>query len=228
MSARTRFGDGSVVARLIAVAMYRLAWTAFRAFAGVYWRLEIRGSERLPATGAYVIAPVHRSNLDFLLSGMITSRRISFMAKSSIFLGGPVDWLLELLGAIPVARNGLDRAALRTCEQRLGDGEPVVVFPEGRRMSGDDLAPLYDGGAYVATRARVPVVPVGIGGSDAAMPIGKKYILPRRIVISIGEPIFPDVEVGGRVPRSKVTELTERVGASVQRQYDEARELAGA
>ena len=210
----------------IALAAYRVLWYAARALTGVYWRLEIQGSERIPRTGAFVIAPVHRSNLDFLLAGLAVKRPVRYMAKSTIFVGGKVDKLLNAMGAFPVVRDTADFAAIRTCESLLASGEPVVVFPEGRRKQGDTLVNLFDGPAFVAARQRVPLLPVGIGGSDKAMPIGAKFIFPRKVVIVIGEPIYPDVALEGRVSRSDIRALTERLRVDVQSVYDEAQAKA--
>lgn len=209
-------------------AGYRVLWGLGRVLTGLYWRLEVRGTDRLPTTGPYVIAPVHRSNLDFFLAGMVTARPVRWMAKSSIFLGGWIDRFLVAMGAFPVARDRIDRDALRQAEAHLHAGRPVVIFPEGRRRDGPVVHELFDGPAFVACRQRVPVVPVGIGGSDRAMPIGSKVIWPRKVVIVIGEPIYPDVAVEGRVPRSVVTALSTELRSAIQVVYDDAKRFAGA
>lgn len=211
----------------IALGAYRVLWAVARGLTGAYWRLEVIGSERVPRSGAFVVAPVHRSNLDFLLAGLAVRRPVRYMAKSSIFLGGIVDRFLNVMGAFPVVRDTADFSAIRTCEDLLAAGEPVVVFPEGRRKSGDAVVDLFDGPAFVAARQRVPIIPIGIGGSDKAMPIGKKWILPHKVVIVIGEPIYPDVDIEGRVPRSAISALTEQLRGEVQGVYDEARRKAG-
>lgn len=212
---------------LVARAGYRGLWGLGRALTALYWRLEVVGADRLPTSGPFVIAPVHRSNLDFFLVGMISPRPIRWMAKSSIFLGGWIDRFLMAMGAFPVQRDRVDRDALRQCEALLRAGEPVVVFPEGRRRDGPVVHEVFDGPAFVACRQRVPVVPVGIGGSDRAMPIGSKWIRPRKVAIVVGEPLYPDVSVEGRVPRSTVTSFSVELRAAVQDAYDESKRLAG-
>jgi len=209
------------------VVVYRALAIAARALTRMYWRLEVVGAERVPRSGAFVVAPVHRSNLDFLLAGLAVGRPVRYMAKSSVFLGGLIDKFLYAMGAFPVDRDTADFAAIRTCEELLAAGEPVVVFPEGRRKSGDEVLDLFDGPAFMSARQRVPIVPVGIGGSDKAMPIGKRMILPRKVVLVVGEPIYPDVETEGRVPRSAITALTEQLRGEVQSVYDDARRRAG-
>ena len=196
--------------------------------AKLYFRLEVVGAERIPSSGGFVFAPVHRSNLDFLVPALTTPRKVRWMAKDSIFKGGPIDVFLITFGAFPVNRSAADRHALRTCEAVIAGGEPVVMFPEGRRREGNRLADLFDGPSFVACRQRVPIVPVGIGGSDRAMPIGSKMIYPRKIIVVVGEPIYPAVASEGRVPRALVTELTDRLRDSVQGLYDDARSRVGA
>lgn len=204
----------------------KVVWVVVNRVARIYWRLEIVGGERVPVVGAFVLAPSHRSNLDFALAGLVTRRPARYMAKSTIFKGGRIDRLLIALGAFPVVRGTADREAMRRCETLLASGEIVVLFPEGRRKDGPVVEDLFDGPAFVACRQRVPIVPVGIGGAERAMPIGSKMVWPRKIVITVGEPIYPDVEVSGRVRRSAVAELTAELRDEVQRQFDLAAELA--
>ena len=86
--------------------------------------------------------------------------------------------LLTALGGFPVSRGTADREALRRCIAVLEGGEPLVLFPEGERKSGPIVQPLFDGATYIAVKAGVPIVPVGIGGSERAMPKGAKYHPP--------------------------------------------------
>ena len=99
----------------------------------------------------------------------------------------------------------------------------------GARMNGPVVETLFDGPAYVAARAGVPIVPVGIGGSEKAMPKGSKIIHPVKITIVIGRPLVPEArEEGARVPRRAVAELTAALKVEVQRLFDEAqKQVAG-
>jgi 1-acyl-sn-glycerol-3-phosphate acyltransferase len=101
------------------------------------------------------------------------------------------------------------------------------MFPEGTRREGAKVAELFDGPAFVAARTGVPIVPIGIGGSAQAMPLGAKFIRPHKIVLMIGEPIYPPAGDGtGRVKRRVVREMTEQLGVDLQALYDEARQRA--
>jgi 1-acyl-sn-glycerol-3-phosphate acyltransferase len=208
-----------------------VAYKFFRAIVvGVcvgYTRTKIVGRHNIPRTGAYLLAPIHRSNIDTPLAAAVSSRRLRFMGKDSLWKIRAIGWLLSALGAFPVTRGTADREALKRCIAVLEMGEPLVLFPEGTRQSGPKVMPLFDGAAYIAVKAGVPIVPLGIGGSEQVMPKGKKMIYPRKCVLVVGEPIYAPMDETGRVPRSAVKDLTSVLNDELQRLFDEAQRLAG-
>jgi 1-acyl-sn-glycerol-3-phosphate acyltransferase len=210
------------------LAWYWVARGAVELVCRSWFRVEIHGRRHVPASGAYVLAPVHRSNVDTLLAGCLTHRRIRFMGKDSLWKYRWSGALFSSLGAFPVHRGTPDREALRSCEEALRGGEPVVLFPEGTRQSGPTVRPLFEGAAFVAARVGVPIVPVGIGGSEWAMPKGKKFIRPVKVVMVVGAPIpAPIRPEGGRVARRSLTETSDALHKQLQGLFDEALLLAG-
>jgi len=192
------------------------------------WRPQIVGRENLPQTTPYILAPVHRSYIDTLLTGYVTRRRVRFMAKSGVFAKPWAAKLFSSLGGFPVRRGTPDREALRICEDALTGGEPVVLFAEGTRSAGPMLGPIMAGPAFLAVRANVPIVPVGIGGTERSMPIGARWVRPVRVALVVGKPIWPPPRPGaGRVPRRVTDELTARLRDGLQSVFDQARALAG-
>ena len=93
--------------------LYRVVWRALFVVTRLFWRLRIDGRENVPATGAFVLAPVHRSFIDFGLTCQVTRRRIRYMGKDSLWKVPGLRWLISALGAYPVHRGGADREALR-------------------------------------------------------------------------------------------------------------------
>ncbi len=205
---------------------YYVARAAVAAFTRLWTRLTIEGREHIPRSGAFVLAPVHRSIMDTPVAACLTRRRLRFMGKDTLWRRRPAAWLLSALGGFPVTRGTADREALRRCIAVLEAGEPLVLFPEGERKSGEVVQPLFDGAAYVALRAGVPIVPVGIGGSEGVMPKGSKFIRPRKVHVVVGEPITHPAGTGGRVQRSAVQDVTTRLHASLQELFDQARAKA--
>ena len=158
----------------------------------------------------------------------ITTRRLRYMGKESLWKSRPLGWLLTALGGFPVQRGTADREALKAGLACVERGEPLVMFPEGTRQVGPDVAEMFDGPAYVACRTGVPIVPIGMGNTESAMPKGSKFIRPVKMTIVIGEPIQPPpLKESGRVSRAGVRDLTARLGEEIQGLFDEAQALAG-
>lgn len=194
----------------------------------LFGRVRVIGTEHIPAEGAFVLAPVHRSNVDFALTSLVTTRPMRYMGKDNIWKSRLLGRFVSMLGAFPVHRGSADRDALKACTDIVNGGSPLVMFPEGTRQRGPVVQDLFDGTAYVAAKCGVPIVPVGIGGSEAMMPKGAK--LPRfsRLVLLVGEPIpAPPRTEAGRMPRSAIGGLTQQLHGELQHLFDEAQVLAG-
>jgi 1-acyl-sn-glycerol-3-phosphate acyltransferase len=190
-------------------------------------RLSVVGRENIPREGPFILAPVHRSFLDTPISSCVTRRRMRFMGKDEMWKYRAGGWILSALGGFPVSRGTADREALARCIAVLRGGEPLVLFPEGERKKGPIVQPLFDGAAYVAHKAGVPIVPVGIGGSELVMPKGAWFIRPRKIWMIVGEPIPPPVGEG-KSGRSAVRATTLQLHEELQRLFDLAQARAGA
>src|SRR3954452_18965267 len=126
-----------------------------------YFRATVKGAEHLPESGPFIMSPIHRSNLDTPFVALATSRRLRYMGKESLWKGKFGAWFLTALGGFPVKRGSADREALRACETVLKRGEPLVLFPEGTRQTGPDIAEMFDGAAFLSCRTGAPIVPMG-------------------------------------------------------------------
>jgi len=135
------------------------------------------------------------------------------------FLDEPVLLALAALGAFPIRRGRADRESLRAARSLLDDGALLLVFPEGGRQTGDRVADLFDGTAYLAARAGARVVPVGIAGSGASMPEGARWPRPKRVRVVVGPPIQPP---DPRAPRSALRAWTATLTERLQDAQDAA------
>ncbi len=208
--------------------MYRFLWLLVKTVSIVYFRVQVRGREKVPETGSFIVSPIHRSNLDTPVIANITRRRLRYMGKESLWKSRFGAWFFTTAGGFPVDRATADRGALRASVVVLERGEPLVMFPEGTRQFGPTVCEMFDGPAYLAIRTQSPIIPVGIGGSERAMGKGAKLPRPSKMTLVVGDPIQPPPKGdSGRVSRQAVRQLTVQLGEEIQRLFDEAQIMAG-
>lgn len=198
--------------------IYYVAATLLTVLWAILFRPNVEGRENIPRSGPVLIAPVHRSNLDFAFTLFISPRKVFFMAKDSLFRVPVLGGLLARLGAFPVRRGTADRESMSSAEEVLRQGQALVLFPEGTRKEGLEVQTLHDGAMFVAARTGAIVVPVGIGGSERALPHGAKFPRPTKIRIIVGTPISPPSSEG-RVARSTVTAKSEELRVALEQLY---------
>ena len=155
-------------------------------------RLRVEGLENLPAEGGYILAANHQSAFDIPV--LLASLPVDFrwLAKQSLFKIPLMGWAMKRCGYIPVAREDSSKALglLKKAANRIKDGVPVIVFPEGTRNNGPDrLLPFKKGGFLLARLAKRPIVPLAISGTREVLP--RHSLRPRkgRIVVRVGRPI---------------------------------------
>lgn len=187
------------------------------------WRPHVEGLEYVPRTGGVIFAGNHLSVADELFLGSVVPRHLAFWAKSEYFDGtGVGGWftrnLLNGLGAIRVERAG-GRAALTAFDSAipvLKAGDAVAVYPEGTRSPDGRLYRGRTGAARLAVAAGVPIIPVGMLGTEKVQPIGQPYPMPFRgkVTVKFGKPI----EGAGRADdRTALRAFTDEVMAEIQK-----------
>lgn len=207
---------------------YKIVRFIVTTFCRTWCRMTVEGRENVPATGAFLLAPTHRSILDTPIASGVTRRRMRFMGADKYWKNNAFGRLLTALGGFPVTRGTADREALKRCIAVLEQGEPLVLFPEGERKSGPIVQPLFDGAAFVAVKAGVPILPVGIGGSERAMPKGAKFISPRKVHVAIGKPLHTTSVTGSsKAQRDAARQVTIELHGELQRLFDIAQARVG-
>lgn len=192
------------------------AWT-------IMFRPTVTGRENIPTSGPVLIAPVHRSNIDFALVIFMSKRKTFFMAKDSLWTVPVLGPLISMLGAFPVKRGTADRESLTYAQSVLEQGEALVLFPEGTRQEGPSVTTLHDGAMFIASRTHAVVVPVGIGNTERAMPRGAKFPRPVKVKIVIGSPL-PAPTSDTRVTRTQIADATESLRAALDDVYRQSME----
>jgi 1-acyl-sn-glycerol-3-phosphate acyltransferase len=193
-------------------------------FMRLWFRVRVSGAEHVPAEGAAIIAPNHKSFLDAFFVGLATRRRVRFMAKEELFRG-PLGWLFVRLGAFPVRRGKADAEALETSQAILAQGGVLVVFPEGTRVEEPDaLGSPHHGAGRLSLASGAPIVPAAIAGTSKLW-LGP-FPKPRRVQVSFLPPV-PVTDLP--VARETLTELIdEAVWPAVQREYGRLQATPGA
>jgi 1-acyl-sn-glycerol-3-phosphate acyltransferase len=167
--------------------LYALVLAIVAPFLRLYFRMHISGAEHLPATGAAIIAPNHKSFLDSFFIAVCTRRHVRFMAKMEL-IEARYGGLLVRLGAFPVRRGESDAEALETATVILRQGGLLALFPEGTRVRDpDELGHPRRGAGRLALESGAPLLPCAITGTERLFlgPIPK----PRRVQVAFSEPI---------------------------------------
>ncbi len=153
-----------------------LFYSVCRFFFRLLNSMEVKGLDRIPASGPLIIACNHLSNADppALASSIALVRLPNVIAKKELFSMWPVGWLLRSWGGIPVdrAREGGDLGALRNCLTALRNGGCLIIFPEGTRALGRKLKP-KPGVALMAHKSGAPVLTARIFNSENFSKLGK-------------------------------------------------------
>ena len=155
--------------------------SGFRELLSRLYHVEVVGAERIPESGAAILAANHASIWDPFVLGLATTREIHYMAKAELFRLRPVAALLRSLDAFPVERGSGDRTAFSEAARLLDRGAVLGIFPQGtskpERQNG-----WHRGAARLALVTGAPLVPVRLEGTRP---------LPRRtrVRIEVGEPL---------------------------------------
>ncbi|GAA2072789.1 lysophospholipid acyltransferase family protein [Microbacterium hatanonis] len=173
-------------------ATYALGRFVLAPLARLVYRPRVEGRANVPRTGPVIFASNHLSFIDSIAIPVAAPRPVHFMAKSSYFDTWASRQFFTAIGAIAVQR-GAGQAALDALDQQrkiLDDGRAVALYPEGTRSLDGRLYKGRTGVAFLALQTGAPVVPVGLIGTDASMPVGARMpSMSERITVRFGEPL---------------------------------------
>jgi len=172
-------------------------------------RWQVKGRENVPKEGPVLVVANHLNLADPPLLGVSLGRTVIFMAKEELFRSSLGAYFVSGLGSFPVHRGRLDRQALRSSQKVLADGLALAMFPEASRSRSARLKTAMSGSALIACHGGVPILPVGIIGTEQLRGVGWLFRRPR-VTINIGEPFsLPPVE--GKLTREKLVEYTDLI-----------------
>ncbi len=154
------------------------------------YRLRVTGREHVPEGGVLVCAN-HSSLSDpiFVALGLPGKYRSRFVSKAELFKIFGLKQLITWLGAYPVERGTSDIKAVKNTIRLLKEGNKVILFPHGKRISGDgESEEMKSGAAMIASHAGVPLLPVYLTP-------GRK-IFVNKVEVIIGKPLVCGKQIG--------------------------------
>jgi 1-acyl-sn-glycerol-3-phosphate acyltransferase len=151
--------------------------------------VEVRGLERIPAACVYAVN--HASFVDIWVLVARLPGSVRFVAKRELYRIPIFGWALRATGQIPMDRRDREAAArsYQSAAEVVRGGRSVIVFVEGTRSRTGHLGEFKKGAFVLAIEAGVPLVPLYLSGTRAAMPRGSLWLRRRPVTLVAGEPV---------------------------------------
>jgi len=178
-------------------------------------RWKVMGKENVPSHGGLLIVANHISMIDPPLVSASIRRRVAFLAKEALFRKVLLRWFFTTTGAVPVYKGHSNRRTLQQSYRLLEQEQALLMFPEGSRSPDVKLQKALSGSALIAIRSKVPVLPIGITGTERLRVEG--WFLRRpEIKVNIG-PVFNLNSSGGKMTKKELIFCTESVMENIAR-----------
>jgi 1-acyl-sn-glycerol-3-phosphate acyltransferase len=178
--------------------------------------VTVVGEENLRRYPVAVYASNHLSYMDTPVLFSAVPFQFRILARQSLWKIPFIGWHLNRSGQIPVDTEN-PRASIGSLSagvKALKAGMPLIVFPEGGRTKDGRLSTFMSGPAYMAIRARVPLVPMAIVGTYELLPMHTRHFFPQQVKLVVGEPI----DTSNYTTR-QVEELTKRLKMEIGNLY---------
>jgi len=178
----------------------------------LFWILfswKVKGKENVPMTGSLIIVSNHVHYVDPFLITLSSQRWIDFMAKEELFRSPFLKPIMLWGRGFSAQRQGTikeKREVIRKAKYILDNGSVLGMFPEGSRSHDGILRMAKPGSAVLAARTDVPILPIGITGTDKIKGVSWLWKRPR-IIINIGEP-FKLPPIDGKLSKSQMKSLS--------------------
>lgn len=195
------------------------AWARMLLAVG-FIRCEVYGAEKLDPGRSYVLVANHASYMDTPAILSAIPLQFRFFAKQGLFSVPFMGWHLRRAGHLPVVRDD-PRASIRSMSEGARmiaeTGISVLLFPEGGR-SETHMKAFKEGAAYIAIKAGVPAVPIGLVNTRRVLPMHSGMVRPGTVKIYVGEPVPTagmKLQDRGRLTRMLQDRVAEMIGETV-------------
>lgn len=166
---------------------YALSVYLSRVAALTLFEVRLHNAERIPRTGAVILAASHQSFLDPWLVGLSILRRAAYLARDSLFRVPVLGFLIRRYDAVPVVReSSAARQSLDVCIQTLEKDRALVFFPEGTRSQDGRLQPVKRGISLIAKRSGAKILPILMRGTHKCWPRNRALPVPGQVHLYYG------------------------------------------
>jgi len=197
------------ISKLVIPPVYRL------------WIRKVEGLENIPKDRAFILAGNHTSYFDVLLLPSIillkSNVKMHALTNSYYWNNSITGFFLKKWECIPVYVNneknakGKNKKALEKALEYLKNNEVMMIFPEGKRSHDGKLQKAYTGIAKLALKAKVPVLPCGIIGSNKVMPKGAAFPRFVRCEVNIGNPMHFEKYYNKKLTKKMLDDITRSI-----------------
>ncbi len=157
-------------------------------------KIEVRGKEHIPEGTPVLFVGNHRSYFDILVYHESIGQPLGYVAKVEMLKVPLLSLYMKDIGCLFLDRNDIKQGleTIKKGAEYLKMGHSMVLFPEGTRNQKDELLPFKEGGYKMAEKAKCPIVPVAITGSDLLLESApKQKIRGSKVIIEFGEAFYP-------------------------------------
>ena len=169
--------------------------------------VNVHGLENIPV-GPVLFVSNHQSNMDIAIICGFIDKPKGFIAKKELKKLPLINKWITLAGSIYLDRENPRKSMEGILEgiKTLKNGHSLVVFPEGTRSRGDKMGEFKSGSFKLATKSKVPIVPLTIDGTYRVMEVNKILIKPSNINFYVHKPIYTD-----KLSKEEIAKLPETV-----------------
>ena len=198
------------------ILYHAFKWSVVSPVLHAYLGGHIYGAENVPQEGPLVVVSNHASDFDPPIVSCAMNRPVAFMAKEELFRIPVLKQGIQLYGAYPVKRGAADRSAIRSALNCLSGGWAVGLFLQGTRTADARIPEPKLGAALIAAKAKVPLIPVSLWGTEAIFKKGSSLPRPGPVTVRIG----PLIDAPTSTKREELEAVTQQCAAAIHAMHD--------